>query len=117
MVADEYAGVGSSQGRGHEDRRCQSPVGLRFPFGDTELLEQDMAMGPSQVEYSVGQIGIVISFGQDFDARSRIGNPRDDIDGDRFIGLQGDGLPNRDHGIEHRSGGVGKSGQRIKSLR
>lgn len=54
LVSDENAGAGPSQGGGHEDRRSQPPVGLRFSFGDTQLLQQDMAMSPGEVEHAVG---------------------------------------------------------------
>ena len=54
LVPHENAGAGPSQGGGHQDRRGQPPVGLRFCFGDTQLLQQDMTMSPGEVENAVG---------------------------------------------------------------
>ena len=58
-VADQDAGLRPAQRRGVDDRAGQSAVDLGIGLGGVELLQQDLAVRPGQLEDAVRQAGIV----------------------------------------------------------
>ena len=61
-IAAENAGLGPAQRRGINDRAGQTAIDLGIRFGGAELLQQDMAVRPGQVEDAIGQAGIADIF-------------------------------------------------------
>ena len=107
-VAAQDARLGPPQGRGVDDRTGQTAIDLRIGFGSAQLLQQDQAVRPGQVEDAVGQTEVAVFLGQGIDSGTRLGNSGDDIDPHGFIRLQKNGLADADDRIEDGALAVGK---------
>ena len=107
-IAAEDARLGPAQRRGINDRAGQAAIDLRIRFGSAQLLQQDLAVRPGEVEDAIGQAGIAVLLGQRFDAGARLGDAGDDVDPHGLIRLQQHRLADANDRIEDRPFAVGK---------
>ena len=102
LVAGEDARLRPSRTRSVENRTGQPAIRLRIGFGSRQLLQNDVAVRPGQIEDAIGKRGIVILLRECIDAGPRFGDPGHDIDLYRFLRFQEHRLPDADDRVEHR---------------
>ena len=96
-----------STGRiGIHDRAGQPSVELSIGLGGIELAQIDLPVSPRHIENAIRQMPVVILVDQHERSFARVGHAGDEIEDDRFIRCQRQGVTDRDDRIEDRTGGV-----------
>ena len=107
-ISGDHAGFGPQRCAGIENRAGQASVELRIGFGDVELAQHDLAVGPRHLERAIRQPPILVLFHQGMACGAILADAGDEIHRHGLFRREGDALPDGDDGIQHGSLGAGQ---------
>ncbi len=106
-IAGDQAGAGSAPDIRVENRAGCAAEKLRLRLTDPQLMQQNLIMGPGQVEEPLGQAVVMIFIHQGHGASPVFINAHQGIHGDALSGRQPNPAAHSDNGVQHIAAAVG----------
>ncbi len=117
MVFHQGGGVGAQRSVRVDHRAGQAAIQLGVGFGGVQLAQHDLAVGPGQFEHAVGQVAVVVLVDQVQRGVALVGHAGNHVHGRGLVGLQGNGVADCHHRVEHRTFSAGQCGVVQQCLR
>ncbi len=107
-VLQQQFAVGAQRRMHVHHQPGQALVQLRIGLRGVDLAAHHLAVGPGQVEHAVGQAPVAVLFDQRHARGAVAADAVDHVDHRGLLRRQHDPAADRDHRVEHRTGGIGQ---------
>ena len=114
-ISGDHARFGPQRCAGVENRAGQASVELRISFGDIELAQHDLAVGPRHLERAIREPPILVLFHQGMASGAILADTGDEIHRHGLFRREGDALPDGDDRIQHGALGAGQRTRRCEA--
>ena len=101
-VLQQDAGGGAQRGVRVDHRPGEAAIQLRVGFAGVDLAQHHLAVGPRQLEDTIGEAPVLVLLDQAQGRVAGFADASDNVDGRRLFRLERDPVADRDDRVEHR---------------